>query len=305
MLNLNAVVTGIEVLLRRLIGEDITFTIDLATNVAAVLADPSQLEQVVLNLAVNARDAMPDGGSLVVRTRMADAPDKPLSTPGSDAGPFVVLEVADTGTGMDEETRLHVFEPFYTTKELGTGLGLSTVYGIVQQSGGSIAVDSEPGRGTTFSVYLPVASGDVAAQELPSVPSGPGGTETILVVEDDDRVRALASRVLTLGGYTVLEASDPEAALALSVDQREIHLLLADLVMPVMRGSELFQRLRQRREQLRVLYISGYRSSADRPDVADAAVLPKPFTPDMLVAAVRSVLDAPAAHSPDAVPARR
>ncbi|MBL8960429.1 MAG: PAS domain S-box protein, partial [Gemmatimonadetes bacterium] len=305
VLNLNAVVTGIEVLLRRLIGEDITFTIDLATNVAAVLADPSQLEQVVLNLAVNARDAMPDGGSLVVRTRMADAPDKPLSTPGSDAGPFVVLEVADTGTGMDEETRLHVFEPFYTTKELGTGLGLSTVYGIVQQSGGSIAVDSEPGRGTTFSVYLPVASGDVAAQELPSVPSGPGGTETILVVEDDDRVRALASRVLTLGGYTVLEASDPEAALALSVDQREIHLLLADLVMPVMRGSELFQRLRQRREQLRVLYISGYRSSADRPDVADAAFLPKPFTPDMLVAAVRSVLDAPAAHSPDAVPARR
>ncbi|MBK8247953.1 MAG: response regulator [Gemmatimonadetes bacterium] len=305
VLNLNAVVTGIEVLLRRLIGEDITFTIDLATNVAAVLADPSQLEQVVLNLAVNARDAMPDGGSLVVRTRMADAPDKPLSTPGSDAGPFVVLEVADTGTGMDEETRLHVFEPFYTTKELGTGLGLSTVYGIVQQSGGSIAVESEPGRGTTFSVYLPVASGDVAAHDLPSVPSGPGGTETILVVEDDDRVRALASRVLTLGGYTVLEASDPEAALALSVEQREIHLLLADLVMPVMRGSELFQRLRQRRGQLRVLYISGYRSSADRPDVEDAAFLPKPFTPDMLAAAVRAVLDAPSTRSVDVVPARR
>ena len=305
VLNLNAVVTGIEALLRRLIGEDVTFTTDLATNVAAVLADPSQLEQVVLNLAVNARDAMPDGGTLVLRTRMADSADKPLSTPALGDGPFVVLEVIDTGTGMDDETRLHVFEPFYTTKELGTGLGLSTVYGIVQQSGGSIAVESELGRGTTFSVFLPVASGDVAAHELPSVPSGPGGTETILVVEDDDRVRALASRVLTLGGYTVLEASDPEAALALAVEGHDIHLLLSDLVLPVMRGSDLYHRLRQRRPHLRVLYISGYRSAADRPDVDDAAFLPKPFTPDMLAAAVRAVLDARGAAAGDQVAGTR
>ena len=272
---------------------------------AAVLADPSQLEQVVLNLAVNARDAMPDGGTLVLRTRMADSADKPLSTPALGDGPFVVLEVIDTGTGMDDETRLHVFEPFYTTKELGTGLGLSTVYGIVQQSGGSIAVESELGRGTTFSVFLPVASGDVAAHELPSVPSGPGGTETILVVEDDDRVRALASRVLTLGGYTVLEASDPEAALALAVEGHDIHLLLSDLVLPVMRGSDLYHRLRQRRPHLRVLYISGYRSAADRPDVDDAAFLPKPFTPDMLAAAVRAVLDARGAAAGDQVAGTR
>ncbi len=298
VLNVNGVVTGIEVLLRRLIGEDIALVTDLATDVAPVLADPSQLEQVVLNLAVNARDAMPDGGRLVLRTRMVEVPDHPLAMPDPGAGPWVVLEVADTGVGMDEETRTHVFEPFYTTKELGTGLGLSTVYGIVQQSGGAVAVLSTLGQGTSFHVYLPVAGGVAVEQELPSAPIGPGGSETILVVEDDDRVRALACRVLQLAGYSVLEASDPEQAIALSGEAREIHLLLADLVMPVMRGSDLFNRLRLRRPQLKVLYISGYRNATDVQDVNDAAFLPKPFTPDLLASAVRAVLDAQGATRP-------
>ena len=291
VLNVNGVVSGIEVLLRRLIGEDMQFVTDLDADIAHVLADPSQLEQVILNLAVNARDAMPNGGRIVLRTRTAPELDRgTLISADAAPGPFVVLEVSDSGVGMDDETRSHIFEPFFTTKVLGTGLGLSTVYGIVQQSGGGIAVTSEIGAGSTFSVYLPVVVGNTDEYTLPAANMGPSGNETVLLVEDDDRVRSLASRVLSLAGYTVLEASDPRSALAAAEGQVTIHLVLTDLVLPHMRGRELVQHLRTARPRLRALYMSGYRQD-DEATGAGEAFLPKPFTPEVLTTAVRGVLD--------------
>ncbi len=292
VLNLNAVVSGIEALLRRLIGEDIVLGTDLDSNISHVLADPSQLEQVILNLAVNARDAMPNGGRLVLRTRTAVSLDpRALITADAAPGPYVVLEVVDTGLGMDEGTRQHIFEPFFTTKPLGTGLGLSTVYGIVQQSGGGIAVSSEPGRGSTFAVYLPVAAGNVDEQRTTTVNIGPSGHETILVVEDDDRVRMLATRVLRLAGYTVIEASDPQVAIASSMDVAAIDLLLTDQVLPYMRGAELYERLRGARPRLKVLFMSGYRDDPEAQGLPAISFLGKPFTPEVLTTAVRAVLD--------------
>ncbi len=306
VLNLNTVVSGIEALLRRLIGEDIALATDLDVGVSAVLADPSQLEQVIRNLALNARDALPNGGRISLKTRMVDTPDRPLALATPATGRFVALEVTDNGVGMDENTSLQIFDPFFTTKELGTGLGLSTVYGIVQQSGGGIAVESATGKGTTIAIYLPVAAGDEAQLVLPETPIGPGGSETILVVEDDDRVRDLASRVLELAGYTVLEASEPEAAIERATTERNIDLLLADQVMPVMRGEELFAVLKRRRPALKVLYISGYRNEADFTEGdGKGAFLPKPFTPDILATAVRCVLDGTVGgSSPTELPGR-
>ncbi|MCC6317029.1 MAG: response regulator [Gemmatimonadaceae bacterium] len=291
VLNANAVVQGIEPLLRRLIGEDVQLVTDLDPEVAHVLADPSQLEQVILNLAVNARDAMPNGGRLVLRTRMAARLD-PGVLVGADAahGPLVVLEVADTGIGMDEETRSHMFEPFFTTKASGTGLGLSTVYGIVQQSGGALGMISEPGLGTTFSVYLPVAVGNTDEHAAPTHGAGAGGHETVLLVEDDDRVRALAARVLRLAGYAVMEASDPGAALAEAGMALGIDLVLTDLVLPQMSGRELVRRLRLDRPRMRALFISGYQQEPES-HAAGEAFLAKPFTPEALRTAVRSALD--------------
>ncbi len=292
VLNLNAVVSGIEALLRRLIGEDIVLDTDLDSAISHVLADPSQLEQVILNLAVNARDAMPTGGRIVLRTRTAVSLDpRALITADAAPGPFVVLEVEDTGTGMDETTRQHIFEPFFTTKALGTGLGLSTVYGIVQQSGGGIAVSSEQGKGSTFAVYLPVAAGNVDEQAAAAPQMGPSGHETVLVVEDDDRVRLLATRVLRLAGYTVLEASDPQVAIASTHDAPGIDLLLTDQVLPYMRGVELYERLRATRPRMKVLFMSGYREDLESPGVPPTAFLGKPFTPELLTTAVRRVLD--------------
>jgi PAS domain S-box-containing protein len=292
VLDVNSVVSGIEVLLRRLIGEDYQLVADLDVEIAHVLADPGQLEQVILNLAVNARDAMPHGGRIVIRTRMAAALDpRALVSGESRTGPFVVLEVADRGTGMDEETRRRIFEPFFTTKASGTGLGLSTVYGIVQQSGGGIAVSSDPGRGSTFSVFLPVAAGNSVEGAAAPADMGPGGNETVLLVEDDELVRTLASRVLRLAGYMVLEAGDPRAALAIAGPQVSIDLVVTDLVLPYMRGRELVEHLRVQRPRLRVLYMSGYDDEDDGSGAQGEAFLPKPFTPDVLANAVRSVLD--------------
>jgi two-component system, cell cycle sensor histidine kinase and response regulator CckA len=293
VLNLNAVVAGIEVLLRRLIGEDVQMQTDLGIDIAPVLADPSQLEQVILNLAVNARDAMPDGGRMVMRTRMSAALDRMALVSADVApGPYVVFEVSDTGMGMDEETRQHVFEPFFTTKRLGTGLGLSTVYGIVQQSGGGVAVASEVGVGSTFAVYLPVAAGQAADVAISTLTMGPKGNETVLVVEDDDRVRSLASRVLRLAGYTVVEASDPLGAMAAIRTRTTVDLVLTDLVLPQMRGTELVGRLREALPKLRSLYMSGYRQDTEANGLANGQFISKPFSPEVLTTAVRAALDA-------------
>jgi PAS domain S-box-containing protein len=298
-LDLNAVITEITKLIRRLIGEDIALTTHLAAGLLPVTADPGQLEQVILNLAVNARDAMPQGGSLTIATRnvVVDA-TAAANQPGLKPGRYAVLTVADTGCGMDADTRARVFEPFFTTKEpgRGTGLGLATTYGIVMQSGGHIGVQSEPGRGTTFQVLWPQADGPAAA-----APAGDGdaavrgGTETILLVEDEDSVRGLTARVLAGYGYRVLEARDGAEAQHLAQKSGQyLHLMVTDVVMPGISGLELARRLAPVRPKMKVLFMSGYTDDAIvRKGVLapDAAFLPKPFTPEVLARRVREALD--------------
>jgi len=288
VLSLNATVSEMENMLRRLIGEDIQLLTRLDAGLGQVRADPTQIEQVILNLAVNARDAMPRGGTLTVETGNADL----------EEGRFVMLAVSDTGVGMDAETRSRVFEPFFTTKEpgKGTGLGLAMVYGIVAQSGGTIRVSSEPGQGTTFRVRLPRVDEEVAV-EGPRGAETPadGGTETVLVAEDEDGVRGLICEILQGLGYHVLEAPRPEAAIhTLAEGGPRVHLLLTDVVMPGMDGRQLAERLTALQPGLRVLYMSGYTGEA----IAEHGVLDqgtqllqKPFTPDALARKVREVLD--------------
>jgi PAS domain S-box-containing protein len=298
VLDLNAVVTRTDRMLRRLIGEDIEIAIELAGDLHPVRADRGQLEQVILNLAVNARDAMPNGGRLTISTANADvgAPpavdvDRPVVP-----GPHAMLAVSDTGHGMDAATRSHVFEPFFTTKEpgKGTGLGLSTVYGIVAQSGGHIGVDSALGAGSTFAVYLPAVDAQAAADEEPS---GDGGTltgaETVLLVEDDAGVRALAELVLSRYGYSVLTAGDGSEALGVAAGyEGVIDVLVTDVVMPRMKGPELAEAIVRLRPGIRVLYMSGYTDAMELPETAVADVVPKPFSEETLIRKVREALDA-------------
>jgi PAS domain S-box-containing protein len=312
LVDLNGIVASVHAMLQRLLGETINLVTITAPDLGGVTADPGQMEQMILNLCVNARDAMPDGGRLTLRTANVDL-DEAAAARLSDArpGPYVMLEVADTGIGMDAETRSHLFEPFFTTKEQGkgTGLGLSTVYGTVRQSGGHISVASEPGRGSTFTVYLPrvAAAAPVPAPAPPPAPAGPaprspaeavltpGRGETILLVEDAQRVRAVVREILEMSGYVVLEAR--HGAEALEISNRHpgaIHLLVTDVVMPQMSGRELAQRLATLRPDLKVLYMSGYTDDAIvRHGVlaAGIAFLSKPFTPDALALKVREVLD--------------
>jgi PAS domain S-box-containing protein len=300
ILDLNQLITGVERMLRRLLAENIETRLQLASNLGLVHADPGQIEQVLLNLVVNARDAMLDGGTLVIETAEVEL-DRTYAAGhvGVTPGRYVMLAVTDTGMGMDEETQAHLFEPFFTTKGpgKGTGLGLSTVHGIVQQSGGHIWVSSEVGRGTTFQVYLPVAEPGLgpAPEPVPESPP-PGGTETILLVEDAHAVRALASRVLAAAGYSVLEAGDGAAAEVLAArHDGPIHLLLTDVVMPGLSGSHLAQRIAALRPAIRVLYMSGYTDDAIvHMDVLakGIAFLEKPFAPEVLARRVREVLDA-------------
>jgi PAS domain S-box-containing protein len=300
VLDLPMVLGNLLPMLRRLIGEDIEIH-TAAGATGRVKVDPGQLEQVLVNLAVNARDAMPKGGRLVIATANAVLDEDAAGRLGGIVpGPYLLLSVADTGIGMDAETRRRVFEPFFTTKPQGqgTGLGLAMVYGIVQQHGGTIMVESAPGQGATFTIYLPrvddpvsEVGGSVAADVAG------GGSETILVVEDEPHVRALVAQILQVSGYTVLTAADPAAALALS-DRHAgpIHLLLTDVVMPEMSGPELRQRLQSRRPRTRVLYMSGYTDEAlGRHGVLDLGtfLLQKPFRSGDLVQKVREVLDAP------------
>ncbi len=266
-LSLNEVAEGVEKMLRRILGEDIDLVQMLAPDLGPTLADPGQIEQVLMNLVVNARDAMPEGGRLTIETSNAEIDEEYAARhAGVKAGPYVRLAVTDTGCGMDGQTKAQLFEPFFTTKGKGkgTGLGLSTVYGIVKQSGGNIWFYSEPGRGTTFKIYLPRKLGATATStKLPSAPLRSTGTETILVVEDGEALREVARRTLDSAGYTVLTAGDGEEALLTSAEHAgDIHLLLTDVVMPGMGGRVLAEALIKTRPALRVLYMSGYTDDA-------------------------------------------
>jgi PAS domain S-box-containing protein len=295
---LNSVISELEKMLKRLIGEDIELRTVLDRDTGTVKADPGQIEQVIMNLVVNARDAMPAGGKLTIETKNIDLGDDISHQPGAvDPGQYVMLGISDTGIGMDEETQAHIFEPFFTSKEAGkgTGLGLSTVYGIVKQSDGSIRVYSEQGRGTTFKVYLPrVAENAQVYKRTPDVEENLRGTEIILLAEDEDIVRKLARQVLEMFGYQVLEAPNGGAAL-LICERHEgpIDLLITDVVMPEMSGTELTDRLIRLRPDLKVLYMSGYTDNAViHRGVLDEGTnfLQKPFTPGALARRVREVL---------------
>jgi PAS domain S-box-containing protein len=305
VLDLNRVVEAVRPMLARLIGEDVRVETRAAPELPAVLADAGQMEQVLLNLAVNARDAMPGGGRLCIETaecRVDDgtwadaAPDDPRRE--VPPGAYVTLAMSDTGTGMPPEVAARVFEPFFTTKPLGrgTGLGLSTVYGIVTQSGGHVCVHSVPGEGSTFTLFLPrVSSAPCAAAAAPAAPAPARGSESVLLVEDEEVVRALARRTLERQGYTVIEALGAEHALAVAAaHDGPIHLLLTDVVMPEMAGPALVERLHGERPLLPVLYMSGYTDDdIVRHGVltSETPFLQKPFTPAALVSAVREVLD--------------
>jgi PAS domain S-box-containing protein len=300
LLDLNAVVSEMEKLLRRLIGEDVALTTRLDPALGSVKADPGQLEQVLMNLAVNARDAMPEGGTLTIETANTELDAGfAMAHPGARSGEYAVLTVADTGIGMSDEVRNHAFEPFFTTKEhgKGTGLGLATAYGIVKQSDGYITVDSEAGRGATFRIYFPRAAGAAAVSGLGERSAlSPRGTETILLVEDESGVRRLSRTILEAQGYTVLEAASGDEALEVARSHAgEIHLVATDVIMPGMSGRVLWDRLRVLREDPRVLFISGYTDDAiARHGVLESGIafLQKPFTPFSLAQKVREVLDA-------------
>jgi CheY-like chemotaxis protein len=299
VLDLNALVANMEKLLRRLIGEHIELLTALASVSTPVKADRTQLEQAILNLVVNARDAMPNGGRLVVETAIVDLDAAYLRRHrGAQLGPHVLLAVSDTGVGMDTETQSHIFEPFFTTKPPGegTGLGLATVYGIVKQSGGNIWVYSEPDHGTTFKIYLPAAAEAAEAGEpRRGRPAVAEGSETVLLVEDDEEVRSVAAEMLGKQGYTVLVARNGAEALRLAEQHAgPIPLLVTDVVMPRIGGRELAARLRELRPDIEVLFMSGHTEHlvmSDRQSLPSDGFLQKPFRAEVLARKVRQVLD--------------
>ncbi len=306
VLNLNSLISEMEKMLPRLIGEDIEIVIALDPAIGSIKADQGQLEQVVMNLAVNARDAMPDGGKVVITTSNASLDDAWTRLhPGSKVGDYVMLSVADTGTGIDSETLAHIFEPFFTTKERGkgTGLGLATVYGVVKQSGGYVWVETAPGKGAAFQIYLPRIEEPVSVPEVVApIVEAFRGAETILLVEDADALRKLTHMLLEQHGYRVLVAENGAAALQLIEQKPErINLLLSDVIMPGLNGRALAERLQLRQPGLKVLYMSGYTDDA----IVDHGVLAagthllhKPFSEESLIHKVREVLDADTAVPP-------
>ena len=307
VLNLNQIAAGVEKMLHRILGEDIDYVQVLAPHLGAVRADPGQIEQVLMNLVVNARDAMPGGGKLTIETRNVDLDEEYAARHVSvKPGSYVQFTVSDTGCGMDKKTQARIFEPFFTTKETGkgTGLGLSTVYGIVKQSGGNIWVYSEPGQGTTFKIYLPrdpASISKVTSSRLAAIATAPTGTETILVVEDEEAILGIAQRILGQAGYTVLTAATASNALrTCNTHPGKVHLLLTDVVMPRMGGRVLAEHLALARPGIKVLYMSGY---ADDAIVHHGTLDPgthfigKPFSALDLTTKVREVLDGGIANS--------
>ena len=300
ILDLNEVVADVGRMLRRLIGEDIQLVVAPGAQLGCIRADPGQLEQVLMNLVVNARDAMPKGGELILATANVVLDDAHARAhPEVQPGPFVMLSVSDNGEGMDARTQAHIFEPFFTTKQgKGTGLGLATVFGIVQQSGGSISVDSRLGVGTTCKIYFPRVEEELSRppQAAPGAPL-PGGTETVLLVEDADPLRVMIREILEGAGYTVLESSDPVEALSRvrSLDA-PVGLMLTDVVMPRMSGPDLAKSVRIARPEIKVLFMSGYTDEAmGLHGVLDAGTrfIQKPFATDALLRKVREALDEP------------
>jgi two-component system cell cycle sensor histidine kinase/response regulator CckA len=301
VMSLNNVVEEMGKLLPRLIGEDVELVLRTAPDLGAIRADASQMEQVIMNLAVNARDAMPHGGRLLIETANSEldraySDSRPVVQPGE----YVLLAVSDTGVGMDQETQARIFEPFFTTKEQGkgTGLGLSTVYGVVKQSGGFIWVYSEVGKGTSFKIYLPRVDQPVEKSgPSPPYPEAPRGTETVLLAEDEQDVRELAREFLESGGYTVIEASHGQEALRVAAQHSgDIDILVTDMVMPGITGQQLAAGLQQQRAGLRVIYMSGYSEHAATEaaqSASTARLLTKPFTRNAILRAVREVLGAP------------
>ena len=298
LIEVNATVANAQNILKRLIGEDIELSTVLTSENPVVKIDRSQFEQVIVNLAVNARDAMPSGGKLTMETQTADVDEAYATSHWSvTPGRYAVLAVTDNGCGMDEETQTRIFEPFYTTKDVGkgTGLGLAMVYGAVKQSGGFIWVYSEPGKGTTFKIYLPLAQESMVASELKALPAVQRGTEVIVLAEDSPAVRSTARGILERAGYTVIEAPNGRTALEIARKRaKQIHLLLTDVVMPEMSGRKLSEEFAALRPDTRVLFMSGYTDDAIvRHGVMSAAVdyLQKPFSADSLLRKVRDVLD--------------
>jgi signal transduction histidine kinase/CheY-like chemotaxis protein len=298
VLDLNGIVADMGKMLPRLIGEHIEYAFIPDPKLAAVKADPGQIEQVLMNLAVNARDAMPNGGTLTVRTdNILMSKAEAAKRPPMEAGDYVRLCVTDTGHGMDEKTKAHIFEPFFTTKDVGkgTGLGLATVYGVVKQSGGFIWVESAPGKGATFEIYLPLGSGPVMRVDAePRLSAAPGGHETVLVVEDEPDVLELACRFLRVKGYRVLEAKDGLEALDVAAGHvGTIHAVVTDMVMPRMGGADLIRSLKKKRPEIFVIFMTGYSEylKGDLCDVfPDSLILQKPFSPASLVGIVREAL---------------
>jgi CheY-like chemotaxis protein len=296
-LDLNDQLAAMEKLLRRIIGEDIELTTHAAPDLPAVRADAGHIEQVILNVVVNARDAMPQGGRLTLATAAVQIRERqPAASGVLEPGAYVVLTVTDTGCGMSDDVKARIFEPFFTTKEQGkgTGLGLSTVFGIIEQSGGAICVDSEIDRGTTFSIYLPQVDAAARAEHAQG-PLRARGQETILVVEDEPQVRAVACGILRRCGYAVLEAGGAATAIEIAAAHvGTIELVLTDVVMPKASGPELAKVVKRARPDTRVLFMSGFTDdTVFRHGVAndELAFVQKPFTPVSLAAKVREVLD--------------
>jgi PAS domain S-box-containing protein len=304
-IDLNAVLAGIETMLRRLIGEDIVFRTTLAPDIAKVWLDPGQLEQVIVNLVLNARDAMPQGGRLDIQTENVEVTaDQAALCEGLKCGQYVKLSVTDNGCGIQEADKSRIFEPFFTTKApgKGTGLGLSMVYGIVNQSGGAVAVESQVDRGTTFNVFFPALPVDATVACQSQVERAElRGTETVLLVEDEASVRSLTRIALQAYGYNVLEACDAQDAARISQTHRgKIDLIVTDVVMPQLGGPQLVELLRERRPEMKVIYVSGYTDDAVvRHGILHSSVnfLQKPFGPADLAAKIRSTLSAPNLHS--------
>jgi PAS domain S-box-containing protein len=305
VLDVNAGVAELDKMLRRVIGEHIVLTFIPGANLAHVRAAAGQIEQIVINLSLNAKDSMETGGRLLIETTNVELGTDYVSThPTAKAGRYVLLAVSDTGCGMTPDVLSHLFEPFFTTKPQGkgTGLGLSTVYGIVRQSGGSVDVDSEAGRGTTVKIYLPAVDEALAAAASPrAVPASYRGSETILVVEDDETVRKLISRVLTLNGYRTLLAATPDEAIAICARNKDsIRLMLTDIVMPGMLGDELSRRLEPSMPGMKVIYMSGYteQSIIQRAALRGAAFIQKPMSHETILREIRRSLDAPPRPKP-------
>jgi CheY-like chemotaxis protein len=301
IIDLNALVADMSKLLRRLVREDIEFGFRLGDSLGRIKADPGQMEQVLLNLTLNASDAMPQGGKLTIETQKLKVDQNhALARPPLKAGQYVQLVVTDTGHGMDAATKSRIFEPFFTTKGpgKGTGLGLATVYGVVRQSGGFIWVETSPGNGARFEIYLPLAAGKEEADSQERVPArARRGSETVLIVEDEEEVRALACEFLSSAGYSVLTAND--GVEALEVYDRlgsSIQLLLTDVVMPKMRGTELAQKLKARHPNLKVVYMSGYleKDASSGQIFEKENVLQKPFSRDSLICKINEAFQSKA-----------